>query len=224
MFDKLFKLFNIQKEPILNENTKLIILDESRIIKDFRITDKWSKGFNRVIDDVEELVIHGTGGGISVKALLQWIINGERAKSYKQGIGLFPFAIDLDGTLYQLINNPGIHWFYHSNSHIHDKKTIGVELLNKSSQNANDYTDAQYETLYWLAFEYMPYYFKNYSRIVGHDYNYNKYAHNKKGCPGTGFDWSNLESKMLQKNIEFETEGFECYYNLQFPTIGENNG
>jgi len=222
MFDKFFNLLKSKKEQI-EETIEPTIFDESRIIKDFRVTNKWSKGKNRTNDDVIELVLHGTGGGSNVKSLLQWMLNGERAKSYKQNIGLFPFAIDLNGDIYQLVDNPGEHWFWHSNSGNHDKNTIGVELLNQSSQNTNSYTEAQYNSLFWLAFEYMPYYFENYTRIVGHDYNYNLYQHNKKGCPGSGFSWQKMQDELAKRNIEFKWEGFECFYDLEFPE-GENNG
>lgn len=179
------------------------------IIKNIEITQKYHPGFNRNYDDIQELVIHGTGGGSSGEALIKWMISGERQESYKKGIGLFPFFIDFEGITYKFsdLNK----WFYHSSCGKHDKHTIGIELLNSSAFNKNKYTKLQYKSLFELIFENLLLNFKNIKSIVGHDYNGNRFSGIKKGCPGEGFDWIMLEKEFKSRNIKFENLGFEAY-------------
>ncbi len=164
------------------------------IIKRFDVTEKWHPGFKRNLG-INEIVVHGTGGGSSAEALMNWIISGERQESYQDGIGLFHFIIDYDGTVYQIA--PVDIWFYHSSCMGHDALTIGVELMNKSVVNKNEYTEQQYIALSNLIYKFA--FMSENFRIVGHDYNGLYYSHLVKGCPGN-FDFEKLYD-MLNVNV-----------------------
>lgn len=155
----------------------------SPIIKDFDVTKKYHNGFIRKLQSITEVVIHHTAGRGTYKTLKKWMIGGERKKQYKKGVALFHIAIDKDGSIYQL--GKFTRWFYHSSSGRHDKKTIGIELIHYEG----NFTKEQYRSLEYLLFDFFPKMFNNYSRIVAHDYNKNKYSGNRKGCPGNTFDW-----------------------------------
>jgi hypothetical protein len=180
-------------------------LDESRIKVDYSVTDKWHKGWKRPLDQINEVVIHHTGGNGTWEGLRNWMLKGERKASYKKGVALFHFAIGKTGILAKF--GPIARWWYHSSSGRHDRYTVGVEIIHRSGK----FTDDQYETLFWLLFEYMPYHCKNYTRIVSHDYNFNTYSNGKKGCPGPDFEWERLEDEMKKRNIKYSTHGFEEY-------------
>lgn len=180
------------------------------IIKSIEITQKWHQGFNRNFDDIQEIVIHGTGGGSSSDALISWMLSGERQESYKKGIGLFHFFINFTGDIFQFADLN--KWYYHSTCGKHDKHTIGIELLNSSANNSNVYTKYQYKYLFELIFDNLLLNFKNIKSIVGHDYNGNRYSGIKKGCPGSGFDWTILEKELKVRNIKYQNFGFEAYH------------
>jgi len=179
--------------------------DESRIIQDYSVTQKWHNGWKRPLSQITEVVIHHTAGNGNIDTLKKWMLGGERKDSYKKGIALFHFAIDKDGRIWKA--GPISRWWYHSCSGKHDRFTVGIENIHKSGP----FTPAQYKSLFWILFEYMPHFCPNYHRIVSHDYNYNTYSNVKKGCPGPDFDWTKLEKEIKRRNINFETHGFEEY-------------
>ena len=157
-------------------------------------------GFDRK-DSPTEIVIHGTGGGASAAALIDWMRSGERAKDYSRGIGLFHYLNDFDGSITEIIDPK--KWVYHSTSGQHDALTIGIENMNKSPHNDNGYTDKQYTALFELIDELM----KKYSikSIVGHGYNGKKYSNLDKNCPGN-FDWQKLGKHLSDKGVRTEYE------------------
>jgi len=184
--------------------------DESRILQDYSVTQKWHNGWKRTLDQINEVVIHHTAGTGNIETLKKWMLTGERKEQYMKGISLFHFAIDRDGKIWKA--GPISRWWYHSCSGKHDRFTVGIENIHKTGP----FTDAQYDALSWLLFEYMHHFCPDFSRIVSHDYNYNTYSNMKKGCPGPDFDWDRLEQEMTKRSITFETHGFE-EYTIKFP-------
>lgn len=177
-----------------------------QIIKRFDVTQTWHPGWKRNIEDITECVIHGTGGGKTATGLLSWMIGGERSKQYKKGIALFHFLIDRKRIIYQL--SPIDRWYYHSSSGKHDKKTIGIELLNPAPGNEGDYTEGQYSSLEDLLFGSL-FACRSITRIVGHDYNYNTYLGKRKGCPGKYFSWTRIRDMFRLRHIDLLPEVFE---------------
>lgn len=201
----------VEKENSVSEPSPDIAgFDDSRIRQDYSITQKWHPGWKRPLEQVKEVVIHHTAGTGNIDTLKKWMLSGERKEQYTKGISLFHFAIDRDGKIWKA--GPVSRWWYHSCSGKHDKVSIGIENIHKTGP----FTDAQYENLFWLIFEYIPRICISYNRIVSHDYNYNTYSNMKKGCPGPDFDWVRLENEMMRRNINFETHGFE-EYTIKFP-------
>lgn len=176
------------------------------IIKRFDVSEMWHPGWKRKIEEITEVVIHGTPGKTAT-GLLQWMIGGERGKSYKKGQALFHFLIDKNGTIYQIA--PINRFYFHSCSGKHDKLTIGIELLNPIVGNEGDYSDLQYESLELLMFDALFTYCKNINRVVGHDYNYNTYKGIRKNCPGKNFDWKKTRTMFKNRNIDLTPELFD---------------
>jgi len=163
------------------------------------IRQKWHKGFPRKKKNVKEIVIHGTAGGGSAKGLLSWMFRSGR-KGYKRGIALFHYIVDYDGEIYEIINPD--NWVYHSSSGRHDKTTIGIELMNKKTDNEGSYTSEQYASLDWLILHLMNNYpIKN---IVSHSYNIEKYSRAYKNCPGSKFKWGNVEALLVDNGYEYD--------------------
>lgn len=181
------------------------VVDESRIVKDYSVTDKWHKGFNRNINDISEIVIHHSDGTGDIYTLRDWMLGGERKADYEKGISLFHFCIDREGRIW--MSGPLDRWWYHSCSGKHDKYTIGIELIQKSGP----FSDEQYKSLSWLIFEDLAIQCPNLSRIVSHDFNYLKYSGRSKGCPGPDFDWHRLEHEMQMRGLEFNSGDKEEY-------------
>lgn len=164
------------------------------------IRNKYTKGLIRP-SDPDEIVIHGTGGGASASVLINWMLSGERAKEYTRGIALFHYLIDYTGEVFEIIN-PN-YWVYHSSAGLHDKTTIGIEMMNHSPQNAGEFTDGQYTALFNLIDLLMKKY--EIKSIVGHGYNKLKYSGSDKNCPGN-FDWEKLGAHLANKDIQTEYE------------------
>lgn len=174
------------------------------IIQDSRVFDKYfapvSQKFKRDMKGVTEVIIHGTGGGSSAKSLLKWMLSGERAKEYSQGIALFHSEIDLNGDIYQIV--PYNYMVFHSSSGQHDKKTIGIELVNPVENNMGPYTEEQYRVL----IEYLKDLFEQFPSIVtiaGHGATKRKYSGEYKSCPGE-FQWSYLEHEFSLTKVSDE--------------------
>jgi hypothetical protein len=180
------------------------IINEDRIYKKYfhAIEDQ----FIRKVDNVKEIVIHGTGGGKSARAILNWMLAGERAEEYKKGIGLFHSEIDLNGDQYNILSP--LYWCYHSSSGPHDKLTIGIELVNPTIGNTGGYTDAQYKALFETIDAYLGLF--PITTICGHGYNGHKFSSKYKSCPGN-FDWKRLLEFLVQENFNPKKIDKECY-------------
>jgi hypothetical protein len=192
------------------------------IIKDFEITKKYNEGFPRALKSITEFVVHHTAGRGVWAGLKKWMLGGERAEEYKRAVALFHFAIDKDGAIYQVgrLNR----WFYHSSSGRHDKLTIGCELIHYNGP----FTEEQYQSLAYLIYEYLPTLCPGLHRIVGHDYNKNKYSGSRKGCPGPNFDWPRLEQYgkdfgLYDKDLYSDCIDFEIPIASQYEIIRKTN-
>lgn len=162
--------------------------------------------FGRNLKDISEIVIHGTGGGTNAASLLRWILAGERAEEYKKGIGLFHYLIDRDGTIYKLYSLE--KWMYHSSSGQHDKCTVGIELMNPSTNNQVEYTVEQYKSLAELVKAANG--LATIKTIVGHGFNKQKYSGLYKVCPGR-FDWFNFGEILDKMGMSFTAAGEALY-------------
>lgn len=155
------------------------------------IRNKYMVGFPRDYNDVTEIVCHGTGGGQSARAIMSWMLGGERKDLYMQGIGLFHYLIDFNGDIYEIINS--LNWTYHSEAGAQDKHTIGIELMNPMFGNQGTYKNEQYKALQNLILELLEM-FPNINSIVSHDANRKKYSGlPPKPCPGKFFEWAKIE-------------------------------
>ena len=172
------------------------MLDQSRIIVDYTVTDKWHKGFDRHLEDITEAVVHHTASEGTWEGLKNWMMEGERAAEYKRGIALFHFVVEKDGSIVKL--GPISKWWHHSSSGQHDKYSVGIELIHKEGA----FTDEQYESLLWLVTEYLSFHCANYERIVSHKYNAKYYSDREKYCPGQYFDWERLKGNVLNSGFE----------------------
>lgn len=155
----------------------------------------YMEGFPRPAGIVNEIVVHGTGGGQSAAGIIRWMEQGERAAQYRQGIALFHDLVDRDGTIHNIIDHA--RWVYHSGSGNHDRETIGIELVNPMAGNAGPYTDDQYDALGERILEIMETY--PITAIAGHGYNQTKYSRKPKACPGEAFDWERLYDWLLDE-------------------------
>lgn len=179
---------------------------------DTRIRDKYHKGFDRE-KDVSTIVLHGTGGGSSSEGLIKWMLGGERAKSYERGIALFHYLIDREGEIIELID-PNF-WVYHSSSGRQDQSTIGIELINPHPTNEDEYTDAQYESIFELIFDELFVKFPV-SEIVSHNRMKEKYSNGSKDCPNN-FSWDALEVELERRDINYEHTNkiYDSYWGLR---------
>lgn len=204
--------------PIITEKVKAI--EDINIIKDSRVMEKYKDITNyswnhktRKPEKIKEVVIHGTAGFNKEEWLINWMLgyNGkkaERYEEYKNGIALFHYLISLDGKIIEIVD-PN-YWCYHSSSGLHDKETLGIELLKPSTKNVNKPTEEQYKALFELTFRYLMKEFKSINRITSHNYNVKKYKNSSRECPGT-FDWKRLDKQLKENKYEFKT-----YYDLRY--------
>jgi len=162
------------------------------LIQDTRLRQKYH-GMSRLTSDITEIVIHASGGGQSSLDLINWMVSDDcnRKDFYLKGIGLFPFTVNYDGKIYQLM--PVTDWYFHSDCGQHDSHTIGIEMMNSGAGNTGKFTEAQYIALYELISELMKAY-PNIIEIRSHDANRKQYSNmDPKPCPGVNFNWSGLE-------------------------------
>jgi hypothetical protein len=150
------------------------------------------KGGQREPEDIQEITIHGTGGGTG-QGIIAWMESDscERKPLYKNGVGLFPYLIDRDGTVHEIM--PPEDWYYHSEAGYYDRFSIGVELVNDQINNGGEYTEDQYKSLMLL----MQLVCGKYSikRITSHDHNRGKFSGLvPKPCPGPNFDKAAIEA------------------------------
>ena len=174
------------------------------------VRKKFHSGFTRKFGDVNEVVIHGTGGG----GTLEWVRSGGRADQYYRGVALFHYLIERDGKITEVIDHE--RWVYHSSTGKHDRHTIGIELVNTSPSNASGYTEKQYRSLFWLIFVFL---MKRHpiSVIVSHKRAMEKASKGRwsKNCPGN-FDWRELEKYMMNKGVQFDHDRrYESYWAIK---------
>ena len=173
------------------------------IIQDLTIREKYHKGFPRK-DPPNEIVLHGTAGG----GTFEWMLRGARAKEYENGLALFHYLIELDGQTIEIINPD--NYVYHSSSRWHDKRTIGIELVNPDKNNAIAYNEFQYLALYDLLIELFERYQIEY--LTSHKRNAAEYSHRMKECPGN-FEWSRLEQWLSDASFDY-SKIHEQYYRI----------
>jgi len=196
----------IEIQPLAERKTVDIIVDR-------QIRTKYQQGWINKIrkNDITELVLHSTAGGLSAEGLLKWILSGERSKEYYKGIALFHYLIDRDEPHIVEVIDPS-YWVYHSSSGTHDKETIGIEMLNPSKTNRAPVTENQYTLLFNLIFKHLLPTYPTIKSIVSHDHNMQFYSKlTPKGCPGSGFDWTRLEKELTKNNIKFNRKGVGDY-------------
>lgn len=161
-----------------------------KLIVENRIREKYSQGVPRNSKGITQIVIHGTGGGNSAMAVINWMLGGERENLYKKNIGLFHYEIDLNGDIYEILSP--YNGVYHSDSGQFDlDHTIGIELVNQAINNKGIYRPEQYQSLLSLIDFIMDVF--PIDSISSHDYN-RKYFSNleSKSCPGSLFDWTKI--------------------------------
>jgi N-acetyl-anhydromuramyl-L-alanine amidase AmpD len=176
------------------------------------IRNKYHEGFTRKLAKPKEIIIHGTGGGYT----LEWMRNGGRAEQYYKGIGLFHYLIERDGKIWEIIHPD--RWVYHSCRGRKDRKSIGIELENFSRTNQWDYSDAQYEALFWLSFDYLYKMYPKIDVIMSHKRAWQKATKGKKykECPGSGFDWKRVEAHMNENKFAYQHDDrYESYWGIR---------
>lgn len=147
---------------------------------------------------IREIVVHGTAcnGYYSIANFLKWMLSGEQAANYNQGIALFHYLISREGEIVQVIDPKYV--VYHSLSGLHDWETVGIELMALDVANAGTYTDAQYTALAGLCDRLMR---QNplCRQIVSHNHNGLTYSRQGKSCPGPAFSWTRLVADLLAR-------------------------
>lgn len=170
------------------------------IVKNLTIRKKYFEGYNRT-KPIKYIVLHGTGGGNSARALLNWMANPNDAQKarYRKGVALFHYLIDKTGAIHEIIDPD--KWVYHASIGKMDGGTIGIELLNPSRDNSKHYTPAQYAAL-WSLIENLRERYKSIEKIISHRYAKAILGKGKhKNCPGN-FDWSLLANAVLSDGAE----------------------
>ena len=186
-------------------------------IKKFEgVQEKYIMGISnkeRGFEAINEIVIHGTGKGVTnIPDLNKWMMNpGEHKEDrYNKGIGLFHYAIDKDGSIWSVIDDR--FWTYHSSSGAHDKRTIGIELMNGVQYNQGKYTKAQYRSLEELILNLM----SKYPIVNITSHKYNKVVYSKDNsyyeCPGN-FNWKAIDTILNNNDYTFKKDG-NLRYNI----------
>jgi len=179
------------------------------------VSKKWHPGFERVTRsvfgkvepvEIEEIVIHGTGG----LGTFEWVRDGGRRSEYVKGIALFHYIVEYDLFKIRQIA-PTERWYYHSSSGKHDMYTIGIELENPHKTNGVPYTDDQYTLLIHLIFNELLVKYPSIKRIVSHNHNIRKYSNSSKSfCPGKYFEWGKLEEELKSRSLPYSRTELEC--------------
>ena len=161
---------------------------------------------------VKRVVMHGTGTPIgndtdqnqrpTIDDYLSWKISvtGDRKSNFIQGIGLFDFYIERDGTIYKLKNT---NWAAHHGSEGQENKSsIGIELANGhkirlgETENSNHYTTEQYRAAGKLIKYLKDKVYENINEVTTHDNILIKNQGRGKGCPGPKY-----RHDLIDKNI-----------------------
>ena len=170
------------------------------VITDTRVRDKYCKGFDRSTP-IAEIVIHATGGGSSTESMIEWMLAGERATEYENGVALFHYLTSPDQPTVEIIDPD--KWVYHSSSGYHDKETIGIENIKPDSQNKGYLPPDQMQALCELVATLLLKY-PSISRIVSHDFNAQKFSgRGPKPCPGD-FSWNDFIECISVSGITIE--------------------
>jgi len=200
-------------EPGRSENIILppLMMDDDFIHRDMSVRELYKKGWEKRKrkKQLNEVVLHGTAGGITTDSMLKWMAGGERAREYNRGIGLFHYLVGREGEVVEVIDPD--YWVYHSGSGWHDKCTVGIELINPSKLNDMPYTAKQYEALEKLIFGVLLAKY-DISKITSHRYNsiiYRRRYH--KRCPGIGFEWPEIDEMLSARGLNFKTDGHLRY-------------
>jgi hypothetical protein len=230
LFDLIFKLKNwgeIRKEENRRQEADVQVQPETpevkpvEIVIDRAVRTKYQAGW---IDKVRKVaptdfVVHGTAGGMSVNGLLNWMLGGEFASNWMQGIGLFHYAIgrgekgEAPGLTVEVIDPA--YWVHHATAGGKAPYQIGVELLNPSKSNRESYIIAQYESLFKLYFDHLLPLYPSMRRIVGHRWSVWNYcspataAKYDKYCPGAGFDWGMVKQAAEARGFQIKDIGSE---------------
>jgi hypothetical protein len=185
---------------------------EPTITKDLRVREMYKMGWEPKLRkyDITEIVIHATAGSTTAEGILLWMLGGEKASDYKQGIGLFHYLIDRDQDNIIEVIDPN-YWTWHSTSASHDQYTIGIEMVNPSKTNRMPFTEIQYTSLFNLIFNKLLIDYPTIKSIVSHDFNANKYSGKPpKPCPGA-FEWTRLEAELTKHNISYTNSSPQSY-------------
>jgi hypothetical protein len=180
------------------------------MVENLKIREKYHRGFEREKSDINQIVLHGTGGGASAGGLMAWMLDGERGNDYKKGVALFHYLIDYNGDIYNIIDPD--RWVYHSSSGQHDRHTIGIELMNIDRDNRDVYTIAQYQSLSDIIFELMGKY--PIDSIIGHGACKNIYTGTYKLCPGN-LNWLLIAGTLTEKGYKYFSENREYLSNIR---------
>ena len=185
------------------------IIKRHDVFDKFHPTEDDKKKFRRAkIENIDTIIIHGTGGGDSSKALIDgWIMSNhfERAAAYTAGEG-FPFNIDVNGDVYELCD-PYEYWQYHSGTWSpkmpvqEDMYTIGIELMNPHPENQSGYSVGQYAALLDLIF--MIFGKTQIKKIYGHGAFQKIKTGKYKNCPGIRFKWQVLTNELMAKSYTY---------------------
>lgn len=175
------------------------------------IREKYHSGFPRETE-VTTIVLHGAGVAKSLHGLIKWMMDGERAESYYEGVALFHYGIDRNGDIVELIDpNKRV---YHSSSGMYDDKTIGIELINGHVSNKAPYTYEQYASLFYLIFDKLMIDFPLINIITTHERLGMKYSGRWKNCPGN-FDYYKLVKEFEKRKLFYQTkEGLNSYWGI----------
>lgn len=201
-------------DPTLHYTNFIDIADGDlslKIYKDDIIRNKFFSGYSRS-KPVVWFVIHGTGGG----GTLNWIRNtdpkSERGQGYCKGLALFHYLIEENGIIWEIIDPS--KWVWHASVGNFDGGTIGVELLNTSSNNSKPYTPQQYNSLYGLYNYLRINSFPEMKTMISHNRAKKEISNGTKKCPGKGFDWNMWKNKVAQQ-YSFKYDNFQKLWDLE---------
>lgn len=218
MYD-LFEQLDTKLRQTMGKIDKFVEIasDTDRIKIDTVMRTTYHRGFARP-GNITEIIIHGTGGPGNLRGAIHWFRSGERGKEYRQGNALVHYLIELDGTIWEMIDPT--RYVRHSCRGNLDRQSIGIEITNPDPQNGNGYefTDAEYDSLNWLVFEYLIPRFPTITTIMSHKRAWQKFTNGMqwKECPGKRFKWGVVESYMKKRGYAYDhLNGFESYWNIR---------
>ncbi|MBN2439824.1 MAG: N-acetylmuramoyl-L-alanine amidase [Spirochaetales bacterium] len=170
--------------------------------------------FARSLDDIIEVTIHHTEGNsnwLDSKGMIYdgWPLygGGDNKENYKNGISLYNYFLQKDGTLVECA--PLTRWYKHSHANIQDKYHVGIEI----SHSTGPFTDEQYNMLFAFIFDHIASLCMNFKRISCHAFNkWHFTSGGTKECPSKDFLFSKLVAEMTNRGMSFTTEDTEGAY------------